>query len=711
MAIGCDRRSAATADVVTTLDTDDGKPASDLAPVGDEPARDAFAEAADGFDVALEADTDVDAAPDADADVAVDAPRDADAGPDAPTLRADVEVEGIDATTPDEGAVELVVTDACAVARFDGARDDGPPCTPGRARACTCADGRTGAETCLRAAFWGACVCAYTDGGLAWEDDAVADVPDAPIPWIGRPRLLAPQSGARATSTRPTFRWLLPAGVARARLERCADRPCARVLAQQEVAGNAWRAEAPLAPGVAFWRVRGLDPRGVVVWTSATWEFAVPRRDRGVDISYGAVKDFDGDGFDDLAVSGNRGSWEGGAGVLVYMGSAAGLDERRAVALNPPFVPGPVGSVSELERYGDFAESFSVGDVNGDGLADLVVGAPGYTGSTSSLSPGRVFTFLGRRGCVVARDEAAYRPVDDAIDRFGAGVTLGDFNGDGYADLVATGAHGTAQLHLGGAGGLAEAPADVSAVLGPDAHFVGDLNGDGYADLVARHWELVPQRLVPALVLYGNPEARLALRVQALRAEVGDYYLGHQARGADFNEDGYGDVAVSGFGKVYVLYGSPDGLRDATLMLPLYAGPAGDTRGNFGGFLAVGDFDGDGHLELAISQLVAPAVRDPELRLGPGMAHFYLRRSGTSVLDTAPTFSITGSPPGGIGFGRPTAPGDINGDGGDDLALGAASVGRMGPSQLWVYHGGTIGWQRAPTATFTRNYAFQVTTK
>jgi len=634
------------------------------------------------------------------------APEDAasdDAAEDRRFTLPDVEVEGVDVTTPDEGAVAFDVGPDCTVARVGGPLDDRVVCSPRRARPCTCADGRAGAETCLATGTWGTCACTFVDGGLVRSTESHSPVTRTPIPWIGRPRLLAPLSGTRVTSTRPTLRWLLPSGVPRARVELCADRACVRPMQQQEVAGSSWRAATALPPGVVFWRVRGLDAAGAVRWTSATWEFGVGRRDRGVDSSFGMLRDFNGDGFDDAVVSGISTS---SSSMLLYPGSPTGIDERRVVEL--PLPP----AAADDSRYG---QAFSVGDVNGDGLADLAVGSP-YTNprrtAASLYVPGRVFLYLGHRTCTLAADESVYRLADDqTMSSFGWSVSIGgDFNGDGYSDMVATGISNGAQLHLGGPRGLAEAPADIALIARSAARFVGDINGDGYADIVLQHWRGAdgPPGFPPFLVAYGNPEGLLGLQMQVLAAaEFGDDEPGHSARAGDFDEDGFGDVAVSGDGNVAVFHGSPDGLGAPTQLERRYSGPEGEPRGRFGGELAVGDFDGDGHLELAVSQPTAPAVRDPDLRYGPGMVHFFVRESGRVTLGARALFSITGSPPGGIGFGHPTLQGDLNGDGGDDLTIGAGQVGAMGMSQLWIYHAGVANWQRAPTRVFVRNYAFQ----
>ena len=132
----------------------------------------------------------------------------------------------------------------------------------------------------------------------------------------------------------------------------------------------------------------------------------------------------------------------------------------------------------------------TAGDVNGDGYADVVVGAYGYSSDT-----GRAYVYLG--GASGLATTAATTLTGEATGNdFGDSVaTAGDVNGDGYADVV-VGAYGyssgtgRAYVYLGGASGLATTAATTWTGEATDNYFgysvatAGDVNGDGYADVV-----------------------------------------------------------------------------------------------------------------------------------------------------------------------------------------------------------------------------------
>ncbi len=675
---------AATGDLTPPPDAaqDTATPPVDAGPDGDVPRdrADATQDAPtdDGaFDAALDArDASVDdGAPDATPDVRGDRPAPID-GP----------VEGIDATTPDEGAVAFDVDDACTVPRAGGPFDAGPACTPGRTQPCLCSGGRRGAALCTPDGLWDYCVCTSTDAGVGVVDGRVTVV-ERPIPWIGRPRLIAPQSGMRVTSQRPTLRWLLPSGLERARVELCADRPCARVLAQQEVRGDRWRPTAALPAGVVFWRVRGLDAAGAARWTSATWEFGVRHRDLGVDTSYGPLKDFNGDGYDDYVTSDTFTT------MLIYPGSARGIEVSRVVEL--PIVP-----VRPLDAVG-LVTPPGIGDFNGDGLADLVFGSDLYH---------RAYVHLGSRTCVLARTGMRYSATFHPSGRVEeAAMSAGDFNGDGYADFISNSFR--TQLYLGGPAGPAEVPSDISTLTSAVAAFVGDLNGDGYQDILSGVTDSGPYRsAIPLILLYGNPEGRLDFHVELLpdprHGRLSDFLqtlFGFRIRWGDLNEDGYMDALVSAPGELFAYYGSPAGYgRLVELSTTDLSFGNGETNG-FGAYTPHPiDLDGDGRADLLTSHPGTPADPVTE-RNGPGRLYVFGRDPATGFAQTTPTL-IVDAPVGSGAFGRLATPGDLNGDGYDDIAAGAVrtSLGEPYTGRVHVYHGGSTDWWRRPVTTIDR---------
>jgi len=171
--------------------------------------------------------------------------------------------------------------------------------------------------------------------------------------------------------------------------------------------------------------------------------------------------------------------------AFVYLGSASGL------AVSP-------GWTAESDQaFAYYADSVAgAGDINGDGYADVVVGASHY--DNGQQDEGRAYVYLGSAaGLAVAPGWIAES--DQAEARFGWSVaSAGDVNGDGYADVI-VGAYqfdnvqtneGRAYVYLGSASGLATAPAwtaesdQDSALFGYSVAGVGDVNGDGYTDVV-----------------------------------------------------------------------------------------------------------------------------------------------------------------------------------------------------------------------------------
>jgi uncharacterized protein (TIGR03382 family) len=313
--------------------------------------------------------------------------------------------------------------------------------------------------------------------------------------------------------------------------------------------------------------------------------------------------DTNGDGYDDVLVgspdydSGGNQVMEGR--VSLFLGGPLGLSASSSwdFESNQPSV-----------RLGESLAG--VGDLDGDGYDDFVLGAP------YASSAGFVLLFLGGP---TGPGSAPDPPIEGGpSDGLGAWLApAGDVNGDGAPDLAAGGSGGTASVFAGGPGGVDPVPLwtvsgtpwSFGVVLGP-----GDLDGDGYDDLVVgAPLESSVYDAEGAVYVYPGSAAGPALApTVTLHGGQDQAWFGVGLAGGDVDGDWLADVLVGSprwgglggleEGQIQLFFGTSAGLS-AT---PAWTAYGGDPAW-LGNAVVLADLDGDGRAEPAAGAPVLDA--------------------------------------------------------------------------------------------------------
>jgi len=206
-----------------------------------------------------------------------------------------------------------------------------------------------------------------------------------------------------------------------------------------------------------------------------SWTRLGSQQGANIGLRTAIIGDVNGDGYRDALVTRLR-----PGDVSLHLGSAQGLGPAAAWV----FVPSEHGG-NGTNIVVDYLDLYvgSAGDMNGDGFDDVIIGNPYNSLVPNTSGEGKAWIFLGT---ATGLANSAIWTIDGSgqQERLGFWVgTAGDVNGDGYADVLITGA-GAVRLYAGGQSGLAPGPLTVLSGDYRLAAGLGDLNHDRTTDVV-----------------------------------------------------------------------------------------------------------------------------------------------------------------------------------------------------------------------------------
>lgn len=439
-------------------------------------------------------------------------------------------------------------------------------------------------------------------------------------------------------------------------------------------------------------------PSGAASTSSAVWGLLGSQEEDLVGLQVFGSSDLDGDGLGEILVGslkGGREVPESGSAFLLRS-QPSGANEVTSV------VETTLTSTQERDFLGYCVHGGA--DLSGDGQADWLACAPGDVNRDDGLAyedRGEVLVYSSDlSGAVDARSSALVRIAgEDASSHFGLDAKMSDLGGP----LLAVGARGQGDLDGQGAVYLFEGPlsgemssADHSGVIldDRDGEFFGrnvdlvDLNGDGQADLLATGMNGPESEDGRGTVAWFMGPVEGTVRVSDASGELlgrSESIIGQGMSTGDVDGDGYLDLAASNFEDgatgAYIFAGPIDGalsLDDAVAFI----GEEVTTNGA-GSYLDLGDVDNDGKADLLMGAWQTPdntKIGQAYLFMGPF--------AGDLTMDSAQASWGHDGTESAFGGSVSITP-DTTGDGTADILIGAPYTGDEASygGAVWLFAG------------------------
>ncbi len=347
------------------------------------------------------------------------------------------------------------------------------------------------------------------------------------------------------------------------------------------------------------------------------------------------IGDYNGDGVSDYAVSLLRGQSTGGS-VNIYSGADGSI------------IQSIVGPQITQNLFGNSIAG--AGDVNHDGYADILIGSPIDLNVDDHVSPPIISMHSSVEIWSGATHQRLLHVQGSLFDLGWSTANAGDVDGDGTPDFVTGGPSAGNGGHVAVYSGADGTPLYVfnstgSGELGFAVDGAGDVNGDGFDDVIAGD------------PYYGNVlviDAHNETILYTLSAGGGGFFGGAVANAGDLNHDDVDEIFIGAknSNRAYVYDGASGSL------LRTFLGPAHSYFGY--SVSSAGDFNHDGVPDLAVG-----ATNFAATTVVIGRAYVYSGATGGAIQ----TFN---GPGGNSYFGMSLGnAGDVNGDGFDDLLIGA----------------------------------------